>query len=203
MGFLDGVKKKGTEISNNLQESINKQQKISTLKKTITENNSKIEGTFSEIGKKVYEKKTMDEEIMTYISDKIEEIDKMKAENEELEKEQLVLKNKKRCPNCGSEVDINATFCPQCGKEQEKIEVEPFVPNGKRKCSGCGKVIDDSNVFCPNCGVKKEEIVEEKEEVVVEETKEVLPEGKRKCANCGEIINSDDEFCSNCGAKKE
>ena len=43
MGFLDGVKKKGTEISNNLQESISKQQKISTLKKTITENNSKIE----------------------------------------------------------------------------------------------------------------------------------------------------------------
>lgn len=167
MGFLDGLTKKGAEISNSLQESINKSQRISALKKSISENNSKISRTFSEIGKNVYEKRTMDEEVMTFISGKIEEIDSAKKENEELEKELLGLNNKKKCPECGTEVDIDVTFCPVCGKEQEKVEIEPFVPNGKRKCSGCGEVIDDSNVFCPKCGAKKEEAetVEENKEI--------------------------------------
>lgn len=167
MGFFDGLTKKGAEISNSLQESINKSQRISALKKNIFENNSKISRTFSEIGKNVYEKRTMDEEVMTFISGKIEEIDSAKKENEELEKELLGLNNKKKCPECGTEVDIDVTFCPVCGKEQEKVEIEPFVPNGKRKCSGCGEVIDDSNVFCPKCGAKKEEAetVEENKEI--------------------------------------
>lgn len=227
MGFFDGLTKKGAEISNSLQESINKSQRISALKKSISENNSKISRTFSEIGKNVYEKRTMDEEVMTFISGKIEEIDSTKKENEELEKELLGLNNKKKCPECGTEVDIDVTFCPVCGKEQEKVEIEPFVPNGKRKCSGCGEVIDDSNVFCPKCGAKKEEVetVEENKEIdevaeettdaveknedvekveeVVEEEKETIPEGKRKCSGCGEIIDDSDIFCANCGTKKE
>ena len=167
MGFLDGLTKKGAEISNSMKESINKSQRISALKKSISENNSKISRTFSEIGKNVYEKRTMDEEVMTFISGKIEEIDSAKKENEDIEKELLGLNNKKKCPECGTEVDIDVTFCPVCGKEQEKVEIEPFVPNGKRKCSGCGEVIDDSNVFCPKCGAKKEEAetVEENKEI--------------------------------------
>lgn len=214
MGFLDGLTKKGAELSNSLQESINKSQRISALKKKISENKSRVSRTFSEIGERVYEKRTMDEELMTFISEKIEEIDSAKKENEELEKELLGLNNKKKCSGCGTEVDIDATFCPVCGKEQEKVEVEPFIPNGKRKCSGCGEIIDDSNVFCPKCGTKKEEVEvtekteenEKTEEVtaeVIDEEKEVIPEGKRKCSGCGEIIDDSDVFCANCGAKKE
>ena len=216
MGFLDGLTKKGVELSNSLQESINKSQRISSLKKNISENNSKVSKTFSEIGERVYEKRTMDEELMTFISGKIEEIDSAKKENEELEKELLGLNNKKKCSGCGTEVDIDATFCPVCGKEQEKVEVEPFIPNGKRKCSGCGEIIDDSNVFCPKCGTKKEEVEvteqsEENDETEniddtskeIDEEKEVIPEGKRKCSGCGEIIDDSNVFCANCGTKKE
>ena len=216
MGFFDGLTKKGAEISNSLQESINKSQRISALKKSISENNFKISRTFSEIGRNVYEKRTMDEELMTFISGKIEEIDSAKKKNEELEKEFLGLNNKKKCPECGTEVDLDATFCPVCGKEQEKVEIEPFIPNGKRKCSRCGEIIDDSNMFCPKCGAKKEEVeepvenVEENkdvekadEELSDEEEKETIPEGKRKCSGCGEIIDDSDIFCANCGTKKE
>mgnify|MGYP007106009873 FL=1 len=53
MGFLDGLTKKGAEISNSLQESMNKSQRESKCKKTINENKSKIEEAYSEIGKKV------------------------------------------------------------------------------------------------------------------------------------------------------
>lgn len=218
MGFFDGLTKKGAEISNSLQESINKSQRISALKKNISENNSKISRTFSEIGKNVYEKRTMDEEVMTFISGKIEEIDSAKKENEELEKELLGLNNKKKCPECGTEVDIDVTFCPVCGKEQEKVEIEPFVPNGKRKCSGCGEVIDDSNVFCPKCGAKKEEAetIEENKEIdevaettenneVAEETTDAV-EKNEDVEKVEEVVEEEKETipegkrkCSGCG----
>ena len=215
MGFFDGLTKKGAEISSSLQESMNKSQRESKCKKTVSENKNKIEKAYSDIGKKAYEKRTIDEEVMTFISGKIEEIDGLLKENEELQREILILNNKKKCPKCGAEVDINTTFCPQCGTEQEKIEVEPFVPNGKRKCSGCGEVIDDKNEFCPKCGAKKEVVenveatevevkAEEAEKVEeVKEPEEVIPDGKRKCSGCGEIIDDADVFCANCGTKKE
>lgn len=200
MGFFDGITKKGAEISNSLQESINKSQRISALKKNISENNSKVSNNISAIGEEVYNKRTMDEELMTFISGKIDEIDNLKKENEVLNKELLGLNNKKKCLGCGAEVDIDITFCPSCGKEQEKVEIEPFIPNGKRKCASCGEIIDDSNVFCPKCGAKKEENVEEVEEVEIVED---IPVGKRKCSGCSEIISEADVFCANCGAKKE
>lgn len=217
MGFLDGLTKKGAEISNSLQESMNKSQRESKCKKTINENKSKIEEAYSEIGKKVYEEKKISETLMGFINEKIEEIDQMLKSNEELKKEILMLNNKKICPNCGTEVEINATFCPQCGKEQEKIEVEQFVPKGKRKCSGCSEIIDDKNEFCPKCGTKKEVVIEENtEEAVVEEIVEVKEEKKtkekkttekkeekRKCSKCGEILEDGDVFCANCGTKNE
>lgn len=209
MGFFDGISKKGAEISSSLQESVNKSQRESKCKKTISENNSKIEKTYSEIGIKVYEKRNIDEELVSFINEKAEDIDRMKKENADLKKEILILNNKKICPKCGMEVAINTTFCPNCGTEQEKIEVEPFVPNGKRKCSGCGEIIDDKNEFCPKCGTKKEETAsEDKAEVsskeTVEEVKEeVVPAGKRVCSGCGEVIDDNDVFCANCGTRKE
>lgn len=167
MGFFDGLSKKVSETTSSLQETTNKIQKESKCKKTISENNNKIEQLYVEMGKKVYELRTIDENLMTFIEEKTTAIDAMVKENDELKKEILKLNNKKICPNCNAEVDINTTFCPQCGKEQEKVDVEPFIPNGKRKCSGCGEIIDVKNVFCPKCGAKKEEVSKEVDVVEV------------------------------------
>lgn len=164
MGFFDGISKKVSETTNSIQETTSKIQRESKCKKTIAENKSKIESLYAEIGKKVYENRKINEDLMTYVEEKTNEIDAMLSENEELQKEILKLNNKKVCPNCKAEIDITTTFCPQCGKEQEKVEIEAFIPNGKRKCSGCNEIIDDKNIFCPNCGTKKEEVVEEKKE---------------------------------------
>lgn len=150
MGFFD-------DLSSSFQESVNKTQKESKYKRTISENKKKVEETYSEIGKMIYQKRNMDEELITYINSKVEDIDRMVKENEELNREILILNNKKICPNCGKEVELNTAFCPSCGAEQEKISVEIFVPKGKRKCPGCEAIIDDKSVFCPNCGAKKEE----------------------------------------------
>lgn len=163
MGFFDGISKKVSETTTSLQETTSKIQKESKCKRTISDNKSKIEELYVEIGKKVYENRQIDEGLMIWVEERTKQIDVMLSENEELRKEILKLNNKKICPNCNAEIDINTVFCPQCGKEQEKIEIEEFIPNGKRKCSGCSEIIDDKNMFCPNCGTKKDEIEDEVE----------------------------------------
>lgn len=157
MGFFEGISKKVSETTNSIQETTSKIQRESKCKKTISDNNSKIEKLYNEIGKKVYENRKIDDTLISFVEEKTSEIDNMLKENDDLKLEILKLNNKKLCPNCKAEVAIGTSFCPQCGAEQEKVEVEVFIPNGKRKCSGCGEIIDDKNVFCPNCGAKKEE----------------------------------------------
>lgn len=177
MGFFDG-------LSNSFQETTNKIQKETKMKKTITENKQKIEKIYSEIGKKIFENKKIDSEITSYVEEQIKAIEGMQEENEKCQREILILNNKKVCPSCKKEVALSATFCPTCGAEQEKIEVEAFVPNGKRKCTNCGSVIDEKVAFCPNCGTKKEEAPAKEGEVIsatkpeekVEEVEEKIEE---------------------------
>lgn len=172
MGFFEGLSKKVSETTSSIQETTNKIQRESKCKKTISDNNAKVEKIYSEIGKRVYENRKIDDALITFIEEKTNEIDTMLKENEELKLEILKLNNKKLCPNCKAEVSIGTSFCPQCGAEQEKVEVEAFIPKGKRKCSGCGEIIDDKNVFCPNCGAKKEEEQAGLENVEVVQTPE-------------------------------
>ena len=47
----------------------------------------------------------------------------------------------KKCSNCGSELDDNATFCPFCGARQD----------GKITCVNCGKAIDANSYYCHFC----------------------------------------------------
>ena len=223
MGFFDN-------LSSSFQETTNKIQQESKMKKTINENKQKIETSYSEIGKKIYESKGINEEVMSFVDEKVKVIDDMLKENETCEKEILKLNNKKICPKCGKEVEINATFCPHCGSEQEKVEVDAFVPKGKRKCEGCGKIIEEEAAFCPNCGAKKEvkeaeavveeskveepdkeepkEVEEPEEEPVTEEVEEVKEEIEEKEPEKAENNKKEEAnkekrkyFCAECGTE--
>lgn len=173
MGFFDDLSKKVAETTNNFQETTNKIERENKCKKAIKENDAKIEKLYLEIGKKVYELDFKDEELINFVSEKKMEIGAISKENQDLKKEILTLNNKKICPNCNAEIDMSTTFCPQCGKEQEKVVIKENIPKGKRKCTGCGEIIDDKNVFCPKCGTKKEETVTDvAKEVEVDELAE-------------------------------
>ena len=62
MGFFDG-------LTNKVQETTNKMQKESKLKKSISDNNSKIEKTYSEMGKKIFEEKKVNAELEKYFDE--------------------------------------------------------------------------------------------------------------------------------------
>lgn len=46
------------------------------------------------------------------------------------------------CPGCGSKINENAKFCPECGK--------PII----RNCPKCGTQVNPGTKFCPECGEK-------------------------------------------------
>ena len=114
-------------------------------------------------------------EISDFIKEKCDSIENIIKENEDMKKEILTLNNKKLCPNCSAEIALDAMFCPECGKEQEKVEPKPeILPKGKKRCTGCKEIIDDKVSFCPLCGAEQKEEPQDNENK--ENTKEQIEE---------------------------
>lgn len=78
------------------------------------------------------------------------------------------------CPECKSQVPLDAKFCPQCGHQQVVFA----------RCRYCGKNITPGTKFCPRCGKQ-----------VLEKTTEKI------CGNCGAKNLPDSIFCNQCGEK--
>lgn len=175
MGFFDDISKKVSETTNSINEKTNKMAKESKLKKTLSENDAKVEKMYGELGKSVLAKRNNKDDVMKAIEDCVEKIEEIKEENEKIRDELLLLNNKKKCTNCSAEIDAQAAFCPECGKEQIKVEPkkeeteEEKIPEGKMKCAGCGEIIETKYTFCPLCGAKNEppavegEVIDNKE----------------------------------------
>lgn len=54
------------------------------------------------------------------------------------------------CKNCGTKLDYDAQFCPDCGAKIEKPIPQPT--NDVNFCPNCGESIEHSDGFCENCG---------------------------------------------------
>ena len=178
MGFFDDISKKVSETTSSVTEKTNKMAKEAKLKKTLTENSAKVEKMYSELGKTVLDKRENTDEVMKAINECVEKNESIKAENEKINDEILLLNNKKKCINCSAEIDAQVSFCPECGKEQvkpepEKVEEkkEEVIPEGKRKCSGCGEIIETKYTFCPLCGAQNESVAVEGEVINKEKKK--------------------------------
>ena len=57
-----------------------------------------------------------------------------------------------KCKYCNADIEQDAQFCPNCGKDLSKLN----------KCVKCGELLDNETAFCPHCGAEQphEEIVE-------------------------------------------
>ena len=75
----------------------------------------------------------------------------------------------KKCSKCGTQMDDDFMFCPNCGYEYDK----------KNICPHCNKEVKDDNRFCPYCGGKIKE--------------------DKICPNCGKANDSENNFCDVCG----
>lgn len=134
MEFFDKITKKATETYKGAAEKTGKIAKEAKLKLKINENKSKINDLYQEIGKKVYQKHTANEElcIKKDLEEECAKIDILSSEIETYHKEILNLSDVKVCVNCKEPMDKDARFCPKCGTEQpeevteEQDEVKVF-----------------------------------------------------------------------------
>lgn len=142
MEFLDKLTKKASETYKGAAEKTGKIAKEAKLKLKINENKNKINELYQEIGKKVYQKHTADEElcIKKDIEDECAKIDKLSSEIESYHKEILTLSNIKLCVNCKEEMEKDARFCSKCGTEQpeeeppKEVEVEVIEQKQQENC---------------------------------------------------------------------
>ena len=127
MEFFDKLTKKASETYRGAAEKTGKLAKEAKLKIKINENKSKINDIYEEIGKKVYQKHTSNEEVCIKkdLEEECAKIDILSSEIDSYHKEILELSNVKACTNCGEHMAKEAKFFPKCGTEQPEIKEEP------------------------------------------------------------------------------
>ncbi len=63
--------------------------------------------------------------------------------------------SKVNCPFCHELIDIDASFCPQCGSNvQEKKEAQQEITTKTKFCVKCGTELPSDAKFCAKCGTK-------------------------------------------------
>ena len=134
MDFFDKLGKKASETYKYTAEKTSKIAKEAKLKMAINENKSKIEELYEEIGKKVYmfhvnNKDNIDMDLESAMEEYCIQIDEICDAIEDERKELLTLKDKKQCPNCFDEIELDCNYCPNCGYEQVMFEEENISDN--------------------------------------------------------------------------
>ena len=121
MEFFNKLGKKATEAYKVTADKTGKLAKETKLRVKIAELRTDITKAYEEIGKEVYQNhsKEQKEDITNVLEEKCSKIDDINNQIEELSKECLNLKDKRQCPNCHAEIDVNVDFCPKCGAKQE------------------------------------------------------------------------------------
>lgn len=124
MDFLNKIGKKVSQTYDATAEKTSKLAKEAKLRMKINENKSDIKDLYREIGKKVYEKHVREEniDINKDLEEECTKIDVLSSEIETCLKSILELKERKQCPKCHSEIDLEDAYCPRCGEKQPDVE---------------------------------------------------------------------------------
>ena len=122
MDFFNKLTQKAKETYEGASKKTGELAKEAKLRMKMNENKSDINELFREIGKKVYEKHVISEEISikTDLEEECTKIDVLSAEIETCLNQIRELKDKKQCPNCFNEIDLDAKYCSHCGEKQDK-----------------------------------------------------------------------------------
>lgn len=135
MDFFDKLGKKMTEGYNAAAEKTKEVAKETKLKFAISDCKEKINEEYRKIGESVYELllNNRDNEIALKLINEFKTVDSLKENIKNYEDEMLEVNGKKKCINCGEEIDINSEFCPKCGSANKKEEPQVFE----------GEIVDD------------------------------------------------------------
>ncbi len=137
MEFFEKLSKKASETYKTAAEKTNKIASDTKLKIKISENKSRIDDLYTQIGQKIYQKYVVNTnlDIEDDIKEDLEKIKQLTDEIEEYEIQRLELSDMKQCINCKNTIEKSAKFCPNCGVEQpvEEIQVEVVLEEDSKE----------------------------------------------------------------------
>lgn len=98
-----------------------------------------LEKAYTKLGAIYYESKNSKEDFSDAITLAIDEIDNLKLKLTRLEETLRTYRKVKKCPKCGSDSDISASFCVGCGTPladepiaAEVVDVEDVEDNAEK-----------------------------------------------------------------------
>lgn len=97
---------------------------ITKLNLAKSETDGKVRKLCAKIGEIIYEQYKNGAEFDGDIEDALIEIDRFKAESEELDAQIAALKSIVSCPGCGQKNDKSSEYCSQCGAKLVKEDAD-------------------------------------------------------------------------------
>lgn len=153
MDLLKKITKKAKETYGAASKKTGEIAKEAKLRMKMNENKAEINDLYQEIGKKVYEKHVLLEEIdiKVDLEEECTKIDILSAEIETYLNQIRELKDKKQCQKCFNEIDLEAKFCNHCGAKQEVQEArEVEIVNVHNDCKQQSEVIENEEEVTNN-----------------------------------------------------
>ena len=145
--FLDSLSQRATKATSKVVDKAKDAQGINKLNTNISNEESRINAAYSEIGKAYVERHRADPnaEFAALIGTIIEAENNIASYKEQI----LILKKVVVCENCGAELPEGTLFCSSCGTRvvriQPKAQSDGF-------CTKCGAAITPGARFCTGCG---------------------------------------------------
>jgi hypothetical protein len=120
--IMNKISKTAVNTYNAASKATSKIAKEIKLKTQMAEYKGKIQELYEDIGKTVYEKYVLNEEINieTDLNNNCTLIDELAKNVEDIRMEILKLKDLKQCPNCHYEIYFDFHYCPNCGQTQNE-----------------------------------------------------------------------------------
>lgn len=155
MDFFDKLGQKANEAYKLTADKTGKIAKEAKIKMKMNELKCEIDDLYNEIGKKVYEKHCLDEEIDINIDleEECTKIDLLSSDIETLLNQSLELKDKKVCIKCFKEINKDMKYCFECGTKQDIDESEKAENHEDKKQSKTKKSTKTKK--SNNCNQKK------------------------------------------------
>ena len=109
---------------------------ITKLNLAKNEADSKANKLYAKIGEMIYDRYSSGSDFDSDIAEILVEIDKFKAESDELKEQIAALKSTSSCPNCQQQNDKSSEYCSKCGAKltentEEEIPEENYEEEDK------------------------------------------------------------------------
>lgn len=194
MAFWDSLSQKASETTAKAMQKAKEMSDIAKLNSMISEEESKINNSYCQIGKLYVTMHSHDCEeefasLVTIIGEAEEKIQSYRQQIQDI-------KGVVRCAQCGAEVQFGVSFCSSCGAPIPKVE--PINIDDLVQCKSCGAMMKKEMRFCTMCGNPMNQLSVSKVKDSCEDKKS---SSERICPSCGAKVEEDVAFCTECGAK--